>query len=100
MQESKSVPGKFMIHRLLCLAAISVTTAPAFAQSVVSNRASNLATTAIENSTVPAPDGRTLVYASRRLLPAGPGKPLRPVTQLWRVIHTASGWSAPERLPD
>jgi Tol biopolymer transport system component len=160
-----------MIHRLLCLAAISVTTAPAFAQSVVSNRASKMATTAIENSAVPAPaifapgvisgpgndgtptfspdgrtlyfyrygtspdsavileshhtaagwskpvaapfsgpasdrqpalspDGRTLVYASRRLLPAGPGKPLRPVTQLWRVIHTASGWSAPERLPD
>jgi len=47
-----------------------------------------------------SPDGRTLVYASRRLVPAGPDEPLRPVTHLWRVIRTASGWSAPERLPD
>jgi hypothetical protein len=47
-----------------------------------------------------SPDGRTLVYASRHLLPAGPGEPPRPVTHLWRVIRTASGWSAPERLPD
>jgi len=160
-----------MIHRPLCLAAISVMTAAAFAQSVVSNRASSMATTAIENLILPAPaifapdvisgpgndgtptfspdgrtlyfyrygaapdsavileshhtaagwskpvaapfggpasdrqpalspDGRTLVYASRHLVPISPGKPLRPVTQLWRVIHTASGWSAPERLPD
>jgi len=47
-----------------------------------------------------SPDGRTLVYASRRLVPASPGEPLRPVTHLWRVTRTASGWSAPERLPD
>jgi hypothetical protein len=47
-----------------------------------------------------SPDGRTLVYASRRMLGAGPGEPLRPVTHLWRVLRTASGWSAPERLPD
>ena len=165
------MPRKFIIHRPLCLAAIFVMTAAAFAQSVVSNRASSIATTAIEKPTLPAPaifapsvisgpgndgtptfspdgrtlyfyrygassgstvileshhtpagwskpvvapfsgpasdrqpalspDGRTLVYASRRLLPAGPGEPLRPVTHLWRVIRTASGWSASERLPD
>jgi len=47
-----------------------------------------------------SPDGRTLVFASRRLLRAAPGEPLRPVTHLWRVIRTASGWSTPERLPD
>lgn len=160
-----------MIHRLLCLAAIYVMTAAAFAQSVVSNRASSMSTTAIENIILPAPaifapgvisgpgndgtptfspdgrtlyfyrygtspdsavileshrtaagwskpvaaqfsgpasdrqparsrDGRTLVYASRRLVPAVPREPLRPVTHLWRVIRTASRWSAPERLPD
>lgn len=47
-----------------------------------------------------SPDGRTLVYASRHLVPGGPGESPRPVTHLWRVIRTASGWSAPERLPD
>jgi hypothetical protein len=165
------VPRKFTIQRPLYLALISVMTAAAFAQSIVSNRASSMAAMAIENPTLPAPaifapgvisgpgndgtptfsrdgrtlyfyrygtspnsavileshhtaaewskpvaapfsgpgsdrqpalspDGRTLVYASRRLLPAGPGEPLRPVTHLWRVIRMASGWSAPERLPD
>jgi len=160
-----------VIHRPLCLAAISVMAAAAFAQSVVSNQASSMAATAMENPTLPtpaifapgvisgpgndgtptfspdgrtlyfyrygtspdsavileshrigagwskpiaapfsgpasdrqpalSPDGRTLVYASRRLLTAGAGEPLRPVTHLWRVIRTASGWSAPERLPD
>jgi Tol biopolymer transport system component len=159
-----------MIHRPLRLAAISVMTAAAFAQFVVSSRASSMTTAAIETA-LPAPtifapgvisgpgndgtptfspdgrtlyfyrygtspdsavilashhtvagwskpvvapfsgpasdrqpalspDGRTLVYASRHLLPAGPGEPPRPVTHLWRVIRTASGWSAPERLPD
>lgn len=47
-----------------------------------------------------SPDGRTLVYASLRVLAAGRGEPTRPVTHLWRVLRTASGWSAPERLPD
>jgi Tol biopolymer transport system component len=47
-----------------------------------------------------SPDGRTLVYASRRLVPTGPSEPLRPVTHLWRVNRTASGWSAPEHLAD
>jgi Tol biopolymer transport system component len=160
-----------MIHRPLRLAVISVMTAAAFAQFVVPNQASSMATTAIETAPMPAPtifapgvisgpgndgtptfspdgrtlyfyrygtspdsavilashytvagwskpvvapfsgpasdrqpalspDGRTLVYASRRLLAAGAGEPLRPVTHLWRVIRTASGWSAPERLPD
>jgi Tol biopolymer transport system component len=160
-----------MSHRPLFLAAISVMTAAAFAQSAGSDPASSMATTPIANPTLPAPaifapgvisgpgndgtptfspdgrtlyfyrygaspdsavilasqrtaagwskpvaapfsgpasdrqptlspDGRTLVFASRRLLSAGPGEPLRPVTNLWRVIRTASGWSEPERLPD
>jgi Tol biopolymer transport system component len=160
-----------MISRPLLLAAVSVIAAAMLAQSVVSNRTSDIATTAIENATLPAPaifapgvisslgndgtptfspdgqtlyfyrygaspgsavilesqrtgsgwsipvaapfsgpasdrqpafspDGRTLVYASRHLLPAGPGEAFRPMTHLWRVIRTASGWAAPERLPD
>jgi len=160
-----------MTRRPLYLAAISVVTVAAFAQSVVPNRSSRKAKKAIENTTLPAPaifapgvisgpgndgtptfspdartlyfyrygtspdsavilrshhtaagwskpvaapfsgpasdrqpalspDGRKLVYASRRLLPAGRGEPLRPVTHLWRVIRTMSGWSAPEQLPD
>jgi hypothetical protein len=47
-----------------------------------------------------APDGRTLVYVSRRKLPFNSGEPLRHATNLWHVMRTASGWSAPERLPD
>lgn len=165
------MPGKFIFHKPLFLAVISVMTAAAFAQWVVSNRTGNMAAAAIENPALPAPvifapgvisgpgndgtptfspdgrtlyfyrygsspesavileshrtaagwskpvaasfsgpasdrqpalspDGRTLVYASRRMVPASPGEPLRPVTHLWRVIRTASGWSAPESLPD
>ena len=160
-----------MIYRTFCLTVISVLTATAFAQSVALRRSSSMATTAIENPTLPAPaifapglisgpgndgtptfspdgqtlyfyrygtspdsavileshrtatgwskpvaasfsgpasdrqpalspDGRTLVYASRRLVSDGPDEPLRPVTHLWRVIRTASGWSAPEQLAD
>jgi Tol biopolymer transport system component len=159
-----------MIHRPLCLA-IFVVTVAAFAQSVVSNRTSSIATTSIENLTLPAPaifapgvisgpgndgtptfspdgqtlyfyrygtspdsavifeshrtsagwskpvaapfsgpssdrqpalspDGRMLVYVSRRKLPTDSGEPLRYVTNLWRVMRTASGWSVPERLPE
>jgi hypothetical protein len=148
------VSKKFMIYRPLCLAAISVMTASVFGRSIMSNQASSIAISAIENSTLPvpailapgvisgpgndgtptfspdgrtlyfyrygtspdsavileshrigagwskpvaapfsgpasdrqpslSPDGRTLVYASRRLLPAGPGEPLRPLTHLW-----------------
>ena len=47
-----------------------------------------------------SPDGRTLVYASRRELPASPGTPPKFAFNLWRVVRTPSGWSAPERLPD
>src|SRR5580693_7218558 len=47
-----------------------------------------------------APDGRTLVYVSLRELPVSAGEPPRYASSLWRVARTASGWSAPERLPD
>lgn len=47
-----------------------------------------------------SPDGRTLVYVSLRPLSVSPGEPHRYASNLWRVVRTASGWSAPERLPD
>jgi hypothetical protein len=47
-----------------------------------------------------SPDGRTLVYVSLRELPVRPGAPHTYASSLWRVMRTASGWSAPERLPD
>jgi Tol biopolymer transport system component len=47
-----------------------------------------------------SPDGRTLVYVSLRQLPGSSGEPIKYASSLWRVVRTASGWSAPERLPD
>jgi Tol biopolymer transport system component len=47
-----------------------------------------------------SPDGRMLVYVSRRELPVQPGAPRQYASNLWRVVRTDSGWSAPERLPD
>jgi hypothetical protein len=44
-----------------------------------------------------SPDGRTLVYVSRRQLPVRPGEPRRYASNLWNVVRTASGWSVPER---
>src|SRR5271154_6086341 len=108
MRESKSVPGKFMIHRPLCLAAISVMTAAAFAQSVVSNRASSMATTAIENLILPAPaifapgvisgpgndgtptfspDGRTLYFYRCGAAPDS--------AVILESHRTSAGWSQP-----
>jgi hypothetical protein len=47
-----------------------------------------------------SPDSRMLVYVSRRQVPVRLGEPPRYASNLWRVMRTASGWSAPERLPD
>jgi len=47
-----------------------------------------------------SPGGRMLVYVSRRQVPVRLGEPPRYASNLWRVVRTASGWSAPERLPD
>jgi hypothetical protein len=47
-----------------------------------------------------SPDGRTLVYVSLRQVSASSGDARQYASSLWRVVRTASGWSAPERLPD
>jgi Tol biopolymer transport system component len=47
-----------------------------------------------------SPDGQTIVYVSLRQLPVSSGEPRQYASNLWRVVRTASGWSAPERLPD
>jgi Tol biopolymer transport system component len=47
-----------------------------------------------------SPDGRELVYVAPRRLPARAGAPRRSVSNLWRVVRTSLGWSAPELLPD
>jgi hypothetical protein len=49
-----------------------------------------------------SPDGRFMIYASsrKRTSAANPSGPLESYNNLWRVDRTASGWSAPVRLPD
>jgi len=47
-----------------------------------------------------SPDGQTLVYVSLHQLPASSGEPRQYASNLWRVVRTAWGWSAPQRLPD
>jgi len=47
-----------------------------------------------------SPDGRRLVYVSLRQLLVSSGEPRQYASNLWRVVRTASRWSAPERLPD
>jgi len=47
--------GEFMYYKPLCLAAISFMPASMFAQSIVSTRANDVATMAIEKLTLPAP---------------------------------------------
>jgi hypothetical protein len=40
------------------------------------------------------------VYVSLRQVSASSGDARQYASSLWRVVRTASGWSAPERLPN